>query len=70
MLFVVVYGWSGWPYGEPWAGAILGLSMASFMVGHGLAAFANFFQRVWWGHLPGGRLDHLKDYSIRAEGTP
>ena len=57
LLFVIVYGWSGWPYGEPGAGALLGLSVAAFMTGHVLAAVANFFQRVWWGHPPGGRLE-------------
>jgi len=56
VLFVVVYGWNGWPYGDPGAGAILGLSAAAFMIGHALAALANYFQASWWGHLPGRRL--------------
>lgn len=56
VLFAVVYGWNGWPYGEPGAGAILGLSVAAFMVGHTLAALANFLQASWWGHRPGSRL--------------
>jgi hypothetical protein len=56
VLFVFVFGWNGWPYGEPGAGAILGLSAAAFMIGHALAAIANYFQASWWGHLPGSRL--------------
>ncbi len=56
VLFVVGYGWNGWPYGDPGAGAVLGLSAAAFMIGHALAAIANYFQASWWGHLPGSRL--------------
>lgn len=72
VLFAVVYGWKGWPYGEPGAGAILGLSVASFMVGHALAALANFFQASWWGHRPGSRLqssEGLFDKAGRYAGT-
>src|SRR6266496_3784436 len=56
VLFVFVFGWNGWPYGDPGAGPILGLSAAAFMIGHALAALANYFQPAWWGHLPGRRL--------------
>lgn len=56
LLFVAFYGWNGWPYGEPGAGVILGLSAASYVSGHVLVSIANFFQRVWWLQPPGGRL--------------
>lgn len=57
LLFVSLYGWNGWPYGEPGAGALLGLSAASYMIGHVLVAIANYFQPVWWWQPPGGRLE-------------
>lgn len=56
ILLTIVFGWNGWPHGEPGAGTILGLSVASFVVGHGVAALANLIQPVWWGHRPGSPL--------------
>ncbi len=53
LIFVVFFGWYGWPYGDPGAGAIIGLVSASFVVGHALAAFANWLEPVWWGQRPG-----------------
>ncbi len=54
LIFVVFFGWNGWPYGEPGAGTIIGLVSVSFVVGHALAAFANWLEPVWWGQRPGG----------------
>lgn len=56
VLGVVVYGWIGWPYGEPGAGALLALTARSYMTGHIVVAIANYFQPIWWGNRPGGRL--------------
>jgi hypothetical protein len=56
VLATAVYGWSGWPYGEPGAGALLGLSTAAYVSGHVVVSIANIFQRVWWLQPPGGRL--------------
>ncbi len=53
LIFIVFFGWNGWPYGEPGAGALIGLASASFLIGHALAALANWFESVWWGHRPG-----------------
>lgn len=66
LLFVILYGWSGWSYGEPGAGALLGLSIASFVTGHVLAAVANFFQPIWWGHAPGSRLKSMEGLFDKA----
>lgn len=51
--FVAFFGWNGWPYEEPGAGAIIGLVSVSFLVGHALAALANWVEPVWWGNRPG-----------------
>lgn len=56
LLFVAFYGWNGWPYGEPGAGVVLGLSAASYVSGHVLVSIANFFQPVWWLQPPGRRV--------------
>lgn len=55
--FVAIYGWKGWPWGEPGAGVLLGLSAGSFMTGHVVVAIANLLQPVWFGHSPGTRLE-------------
>lgn len=57
VLTVAFYGWNGWPYAEPGAGALLGLIAAAYMTGHIVVALANYFQPIWWGHSPGGRLE-------------
>lgn len=57
VLTVAFYGWNGWSYGEPGAGALLGLTAAAYMTGHIVVALANYFQPIWWGHSPGGRLE-------------
>lgn len=56
VLAAAVYGWIGWPYGEPGAGALLGLAAAAYVTGHIVVALANYLQPIWWGHRPGGRL--------------
>lgn len=56
ILATAVYGWSGWPYGEPGAGVLLGLSAASYISGHVMVSIASFLQRIWWLQPPGGRL--------------
>lgn len=57
VVFVGIYGWAGWPWGEPGAGLLLALSAASFMTGHVVVAVANVLQPVWFGHRPGTRLE-------------
>lgn len=56
VLATAVYGWMGWPYGEPGAGVLLGLSASAYVLGHVVVSVANYVQPVWWLQPPGGRL--------------
>lgn len=59
ILFVAVYGDSGWPRGEPGAAATLGLVAAAFVIGYLNAALGNLVESVMLGGKPGGRADPL-----------
>lgn len=52
----VVYGWRGWPYGDPGLATFLALVSAAFIVGHLVTAVANWVEPLYWGEKPGGRV--------------
>ena len=53
ILFVAVYGYDGWPRGEPGGAGTLGLVAASFVVGYINAAIGNWLEPVLLGGRPG-----------------
>src|SRR3981081_3537331 len=57
VLFAAVYGYFGWPWGEPGATALVGILGACFIVGHLVAAVAQFCQPILWGHRPSNAAD-------------
>lgn len=52
----IVYGWNGWPYGEPGVAALLGIVSAGFVLGHLVTAVANWLAPIYWGDKPGSRV--------------
>jgi hypothetical protein len=59
ILFVVVYGYDGWPRDEPGGSATLALVAAAFVVGYINAAVGNWIEPTFLGNRPGGRVDPL-----------
>lgn len=59
ILLVAVYGYDGWPRGEPGAAATLGLVTAAFVVGYINAALGNSIEGAFLGSRPGSRPDPL-----------
>jgi len=59
ILFVAVYGYDGWPRGEPGVAGTVALTAASFVVGYINAALGNWLQPMFLGGKPGGRADSL-----------
>ena len=56
VLSVSVYGWHGWPYGEPGASSLLGILIASFIVGHALSGLSNWVEPLAWWRRPGTKV--------------
>lgn len=53
ILAATIYGWKGWPFGEPGVIAAAGLVVAAFISGHALASVANWLEPMWWRRRPG-----------------
>lgn len=53
VLGVALYGKYGWPQDEPGATFLVALLSAAFMLGHIVAALANWLAPLAWGKLPG-----------------
>ena len=68
VLATAFYGWHGWPYGDISGSMVIGVIAASFFIGHVIAAIANWFQPVLWGHLPGGRLSSSEGLFVAKKG--
>jgi hypothetical protein len=53
VIFVAIYGWYGWPWGDPGASLLVGLVAAGFIAGNALAAAANWLEPALLGAMPG-----------------
>lgn len=60
LLATLVYGWEGWPYGEPGLASFLGIVAAGFVTGHLVTALANWLEPVYWRDRPGQRVSSVK----------
>lgn len=59
LIFVSIYGWYGWPWGEPGASLLLGIVAAGFIVGNALAALGSWIEPMMLGARPGSYPDGL-----------
>lgn len=60
VLAIAYYGWHGWSHGEPGPTAVLGIAAAAYIVGHVVAAAANWLAPLAWGQLPGRRVSSFQ----------
>ena len=59
LLFVIVYGYDGWPRAEPGSSGLIGIIAAAFVVGHVVAVVGTWVEAAFLGGRPGRRPDPL-----------